>query len=56
MTDKTYFLRLRLPTRRFHVVTAANAEVHSDHLVFLNSRGELLLLFLLEMVESWNEI
>ena len=55
MADKKYLLQLISPRRRLHVVSAASFELHCDHLVFLNSRGELLYLFLLETVESWNE-
>jgi hypothetical protein len=56
MAKKKYVLRLRFPKRRLHMVTAAGFEVRGDHLGFLNSRGELLFLFLLATVESWNEI
>jgi hypothetical protein len=56
MAEKKYILRRRFSERRLHMVIAAGFEVHCDHLVFLNSRGELLFLFLLDTVESWNEI
>jgi hypothetical protein len=55
MTDKRYVVQLRVPLRGVYVLTAANAEVDGEHLVFLNSEGKLLFLFLLEIVESWSE-
>lgn len=35
---------------------AATVEMQGDHLVFLAVEGTLAALFLLEIVESWNEI
>ncbi len=37
-------------------VIAATAEIHGEHLVLLNSHGQLAALFVLDMVESWNEL
>ncbi len=37
-------------------VTAATAEIHGEHLVLLDSQGQLAALFVLDMVESWNEL
>jgi hypothetical protein len=53
MADKRYHLRLRFPKPRLHVVIAASVELHCDHMVFLNSKGELMSLFMLETVEGW---
>ena len=39
-----------------HTVTAASADIHGEHLVFLDSTGKLAALFLLEIVESWSEM
>ena len=55
MADKRYLIRLRLPGRAIHVLIAASVGVHGDHLVFLNSKGELMFLIMLEAVESWTE-
>jgi hypothetical protein len=55
MTDKRYCVRIRAPQQSCYVVIAATAEVHGEHLVFLNSEGQPLFLFLLEIVESWCE-
>jgi hypothetical protein len=60
--DKTYLLQLKPPglsTRpgfSTRMVVAATAEIHGDHLILLNSRGQLAALFILEMVESWNRL
>jgi hypothetical protein len=55
MTDKCYSVRLRAPQRSTYILIAARAEIHGEHLVFLNSEDQLLFLFLLEIVESWSE-
>jgi hypothetical protein len=56
MPDKTYLVRIKSPSDALQHVRAAATEIHGDHLVFLNSEGKLAALFLLEIVESWNEI
>jgi hypothetical protein len=33
---------------------AASAEFHGEHIALLNSRGKLVALFLMEIVESWS--
>ena len=55
MTDKRYGVRIRAPQQSVYLVFAATAEVHGEHLVFLNSDGQPLYLFLLENVECWSE-
>jgi hypothetical protein len=56
MTDKRYLIRLRLPSPAIHALIAASVVIQGDHLVFLNSKGELMFLILLEAVESWTEV
>jgi hypothetical protein len=56
MPDKTYLLQLKQPGFSTRIVEAATAEIHGDHLILLNSRGQLAALFVLEMVESWNQL
>ena len=56
MADKTFLVRLRPPELRVRPVIAASAEIQGAHLVFLDSKGELAALFLMEVVESWSEI
>jgi hypothetical protein len=55
MTDKTYLVRLKPRELGLHVVLAASAEIHGEHIVLLNSEGKLAALFLLEIVENWTE-
>ncbi len=55
MADKTYLVRLKPPQRDIYWVNAESAEIQGEHLVFLNSKGKLLALILLEIVESWIE-
>ena len=54
MPNKRFLVRLR--TNAFQQVRAATVEVHGDHLAFLTEKGKLAALFLLDVVESWNEI
>jgi hypothetical protein len=56
MTDKRYLVRLRPPLRGVYSVTAASVRSTEEHLVFLNSKGELLVMLQLELVESWSEL
>jgi hypothetical protein len=55
MTDKTYLVRLKPRELGLHVVIAASAEIHGEHIVLLNSDRKLAALFLLEIVETWTE-
>ena len=54
MPNKMFLVRLR--TNAFQEVRAATVEVHGEHLAFLTDKGKLAALFLLDVVESWNEI
>jgi hypothetical protein len=54
MTGKTYQVSCKTPETSTQSVIAASCDVYGDHLVFLNSRGELAAMFLLEIVESWS--
>ena len=53
MTDKIYTVRFKQGAIDTQHLTGASAEVYGDQLVFLNSSGELVALFQLEIVESW---
>jgi hypothetical protein len=55
MPDKLYLIRFKGSDISIHVVIAARAEIHDEHLVFLRSDGKLAALFLLEIVVSWSE-
>jgi hypothetical protein len=56
MADKTYLVRFKPPEISTQPVVAERAEIHGEHLVFLNSKGQLAALFLMEIVESWSEV
>jgi hypothetical protein len=55
MRDKTYLVRVKGSDVSPHIVIAASAEIHGEHLVCLRLDGRLVALFMLEMVESWSE-
>jgi hypothetical protein len=52
MPDKTHLIRFKKTDLHSHLVIAANAEIHREHLIFMRSDGSLAALFLLEVVES----
>jgi hypothetical protein len=52
MIDHNY--RVRLATQKVQHVTASTVQLHGDHLVFMNSKGQLTALFLKNLVRSWN--
>jgi hypothetical protein len=54
MADKTYLLQLKPPVLSTLVINAATAEIQGEHLVLLNSRGQLAALLVLDSVKSWN--
>jgi hypothetical protein len=54
MLNKTFLVRLR--NNAIHQVRAVTVEIHGEHLAFLTAKGKLAALFLLDLVESWNEI
>jgi hypothetical protein len=51
MVDYNYRVRLKNQTV-LHVI-AATVLLHGDHLVFVNSKGQLTALFLKDLVRSW---
>jgi hypothetical protein len=59
MVDHNYRVRLKAQTVQ-HVIAAtvqhviaATVQLHGDHLVFVNSKGQLTALFLKDLVRSW---
>jgi hypothetical protein len=52
MVDHSY--RVRLKTQTVHHVIASTGQLYGDHLVFVNSHGQLVALFLNNVVRSWN--
>jgi hypothetical protein len=49
-----HYYRVRLTTQTFQHIIASTVQIHGDHLVFLNSEGQLIALFLKSLVRSWN--
>jgi hypothetical protein len=56
MADKTHLVRFKLAGLSALIVVAESAQIYDEHLVFLNSKGKVAGLFLLETVESWSEL
>jgi hypothetical protein len=56
MPDKTFRVLLKPPSGAIQHVSASRFEIQGKHLVFLDSKGGLAALFLMEIVESWSEI
>jgi hypothetical protein len=56
MPDKVFLVRMKVPSGALHHVRAATVDFYGEHLAFLNPEGKLAALFLMEIVESWNEI
>jgi hypothetical protein len=64
MTDKVYLVRFKPPEVGTQLVAAEpgrtwqspRVQIHGEHVAFLNSKGELAALFLLEVVEGWSEL
>jgi hypothetical protein len=52
MVDHNYRVRLTIQTVQ-HVI-ASTVQLHGDHLMFMNSKGQLTALFLKDLVLSWN--
>ena len=53
MPNSTFLVKLR--SDALQQVRAATVEMHGEHLVFLTAKGKLAAVFLLDVVESWNE-
>jgi hypothetical protein len=52
---QAYLVRFKHPELSIQSVTTASAEIHSEHIALLNSKGKLDALFLTEVAESWSE-
>ena len=55
MRNKNILVRLKQPGSALQHVRAAKAEIHGEHLAFMDAQGRLSALFLMETVESWHE-
>jgi hypothetical protein len=57
MADNVYIVKFKPPALGVaQTVIASTVEIHYEHLVFCNSNGEPTALFLLEIIQSWNEV
>lgn len=56
MPNKTYQVRLRPPSSAVQHVVAAEIRMLDNHLVFLDGKGDVAALFLVDLVESWDAI
>jgi hypothetical protein len=57
MAEKAYIVKFQAPNLdAIQTVTASTVEIHDEHLIFCDSKGELRALFLLEVVQSWYEV
>jgi hypothetical protein len=54
--EKTFLITFRPPELGTRVIMADHAEVHGEHLVFVTASGDLVMLFLVDLVHSWNEV
>jgi hypothetical protein len=52
MVDHNY--RVRLKNQTVQHAIASTVQLYGDHLVFVNSKGQLTALFLRDAVRSWN--
>jgi len=54
--EKSWIVFFNRPQLESQLVVAANATVVGDHLIFTNSKGDLVALFLLEVVANYSEV
>jgi hypothetical protein len=55
MTDRWFIVRFKPSELLTQPVVADRVEIQNDHLALINSKGELVAMFLMEVVESWSE-
>ena len=56
MSENVYMIRFKPAEIGPQTLIASTAEIHGDHLVLLNAKGQINALFLMDNVESWSEI
>jgi hypothetical protein len=56
MPDKTYVVRIRAPSDAIQHVLAAGIQIIGEHLVLVDSHGELAAIFLKELIQSVLEL
>jgi hypothetical protein len=55
LADRRFLIRFKPPEMSTQPVIAERAEIHADHLIFLDSKGNVAAFFLMAIVESWTE-
>jgi hypothetical protein len=56
MNENVYLIRFKLAAISPQTLVAVTAEIHGEHLVLLNDKGQINALFLMDTVESWSEL
>lgn len=56
MVETTFLIEFRTPELAVESVIASRAEVRGEHLLLLNSHGQLAAAFMLENVKRWYEV
>jgi hypothetical protein len=56
LREKTFLVQIKPRSSTLLRVLASTVFVTGDHLVFFNSKGKLSALFMVDMVESYNEL
>ena len=56
MTDTTFLIEFHTPDLGAQSVLASRVEVRGEHLLLLNSDGQLAEAFMLENVKSWSKL
>jgi hypothetical protein len=54
--QKVYLVRFKLPEVHSQTFVAASVTLHGDHLVLLDPNGQLVAMFLADLVESCTEM
>jgi hypothetical protein len=55
MADRRFLVRFKLPQMILQSVIAQTVQIQGDHLVFLDSEGKPVAMFVMTVVESWSE-
>jgi hypothetical protein len=55
MTTRRFLISFKAPEMTTQPVIAERTEIHGEHLTFFDEKGQLVALFLMEVVESWSE-
>jgi hypothetical protein len=56
MPNKTYQVRLKPPSSAVQHVFTAETRILDNRLVFLDAKGDVAAMFLVDLIETWDEI